>query len=270
MASQSAVRVSIAGWVFLITLNNARCCSGSVVVLKLVLTHCPSAVCTAAIAFAVIVLERIGPDRIRAAHRRLSMIPCPCGRYGGEKWVGCIRLNCAHAPWRLSRRATRTPRRLCVSIKFVNDMVRLQRATGSLAPKPQGNSGRGKLICVEGWVERRIAAQPDLPIDEPTVELGSEHGLKVHRSSVRRLLLRLGLSHKKDLQALDKKSMAVAELRHNRITKRQPFMASHLESMASIPSRQIAAQSPPGNGRNLSQDQHGQNHGPGPAWAAPG
>ena len=74
-------------------------------------------------------------------------------------------------------------------------MLRMRGA--SLAPKPQGNPGRGKLTGVKGWVERRIAARPDLTIDELTVELGSEHGLKVHRSSVGRLLLRLGLSHKK-------------------------------------------------------------------------
>lgn len=92
---------------------------------------------------------------------------------------------------------TEAARRLCVSIKFVNDMVRLKRETGSLAPKRQGNPGRGKLTVVKGWVERRIAAQPDLTIDELTAELAAEHGVKVHRSSIGRLLLRLGLSHKK-------------------------------------------------------------------------
>ena len=79
----------------------------------------------------------------------------------------------------------------------MNDMVRLKRETGSLAPKRQGNPGRGKLTGVKGWVERRIAAQPDLTIDELTAELAAEHGVKVHRSSIGRLLLRLGLSHKK-------------------------------------------------------------------------
>ena len=92
---------------------------------------------------------------------------------------------------------TEAARRLCVSIKFVNDMVRLKRETGSLAPKRQGNPGRGKLTGVKGWVERRIAAQPDLTIDELTAELAAEQGVKVHRSSVGRLLLRLGLTHKK-------------------------------------------------------------------------
>ena len=35
---------------------------------------------------------------------------------------------------------TETARRLCVSIKFVNDMVRLKRETGSLAPETSGQS----------------------------------------------------------------------------------------------------------------------------------
>lgn len=92
---------------------------------------------------------------------------------------------------------TEAARRPCVSIKFVNDMLRLKRETGSLVPKPQGNPERGKLNGAKGWVERWIAAQPDLTIDALTAELAAEHGLEVHRSSDCRLLLRLGLSHKK-------------------------------------------------------------------------
>ena len=92
---------------------------------------------------------------------------------------------------------TAPARRLCVSIKFVNDMVRLKRETGSLAPKPQGNPGRGKLTDVKNWMHSRITVRPDLTIDELTAELAAEHGLKVHRSSVGRLLLRLELLHKK-------------------------------------------------------------------------
>lgn len=87
--------------------------------------------------------------------------------------------------------------RLCVSIKFVNDMVRLKRETGSLEPKTQGNPGRGKLTDVRDWMVCRIASRPDLTIDELTAELAADQGVMVHRSSVGRLLLRLGLSHKK-------------------------------------------------------------------------
>ena len=92
---------------------------------------------------------------------------------------------------------TEAARRLCVSIKFVNDMVRLKRETGSLSPKVQGNPGRGKLTGVKDWVAGRIAVRPGLTIDELTAELVAEHGVKVHRSSVGRLRLRLGLSHRK-------------------------------------------------------------------------
>jgi transposase len=46
-------------------------------------------------------------------------------------------------------------------------------------------------------VQNRITAQPDLTIDEVTAELAAEHGVKVHRPPVGRLLLRLGLSRKK-------------------------------------------------------------------------
>ena len=54
-----------------------------------------------------------------------------------------------------------TTHRLCVSIKFVNDN-----------------------------------AKPDLTIDELTADLDATHGLAVHRSSIGRLLHRLGLTHK--------------------------------------------------------------------------
>lgn len=105
-----------------------------------------------------------------------------------ERAVGLVEQGNTH---------TEAARRLCVSIKFVNDMVRLKRETGALEPKPQGNPGYGKLTGVRGWVQDRITAQPDLTIDELTAELGTQHGLMVHRSSVGRLLHRLGLSHKK-------------------------------------------------------------------------
>lgn len=105
-----------------------------------------------------------------------------------ERAVALVELGSTH---------TETARRLCVSIKFVNDMVRLKRETGNLEPKPQGNPGHGKLSEFKGWVQGRIAAQPSLTINELTAELDAKHGLKVHRSSVGRLLHRLGLSHKK-------------------------------------------------------------------------
>lgn len=85
-----------------------------------------------------------------------------------------------------------------VSIKFVNDMVKLKHQTGSLAPKCQGNGGKhGKLAAVRGWIERRIGEKRDLTIDELVAELNARHGIAVHRVSVWRLLRGLGLTHKK-------------------------------------------------------------------------
>lgn len=84
-----------------------------------------------------------------------------------------------------------------VSPRFVNDMIRLRRETGSLAPKRQGNPGRGKLTDVADWVRDRIAGKGELTLDALVVELRETHGLGVHRSAVGRLLRRLGLSHKK-------------------------------------------------------------------------
>jgi transposase len=83
---------------------------------------------------------------------------------------------------------------LGVSVRFVNDMVRLKRETGSVAPRRQGNPGRGKLTDLAGWVRDRRAARPDLTIDALAAEIETLHGITVHRSSVARLLHRHGLA----------------------------------------------------------------------------
>ena len=85
-----------------------------------------------------------------------------------------------------------------VSPKFVNDMIKLRRATGGLEPKRQGNPGRGKLSGLSGWVRALLAEKGDLTLDELRLELERVHDVKVHRSSVGGWLHRLGLSHKKN------------------------------------------------------------------------
>ena len=83
--------------------------------------------------------------------------------------------------------------------KFVNDMIKLRREPGALAPKRQGNLGRvGKLKGLDAWVRARLAERGDLTLDELRLELERAHGVKVHRSSVGHWLHRLGLSHKKN------------------------------------------------------------------------
>ena len=54
-----------------------------------------------------------------------------------------------------------------VSPKFVNDLVNLRRATGSLAPRRQGNGGgHGKLAGVTDWIEARVVAKGEITLDE--------------------------------------------------------------------------------------------------------
>ncbi|WP_300550411.1 IS630 family transposase [Roseovarius sp.] len=122
-----------------------------------------------------------------------------------------------------------------VSPKFVNDLITLRCETGSLLPRPQGNGGgHGKLAGVTGWIDARVTAKGEITLDELVAELAETHGIDVHRGTVWRVLRGLGLTQKKDLQALEQKRKDVADLRRIWITKRQPFMANHLERLAFI------------------------------------
>ena len=87
--------------------------------------------------------------------------------------------------------------RFGVSVRFVNDMVKLKRETGSLAPKRQGNPGRGKLAGVQPWVRAYVLEEKDPTLDELVVALREQQGIEVNRSSVCRLLQRLDLTYKK-------------------------------------------------------------------------
>jgi transposase len=91
-----------------------------------------------------------------------------------------------------------TARHFRVSPKFVNDLVKLRRETGSLAPRRQGNGGgHGKLADVTDWIEARVAAKGGITLDELVCDLAKTHGIDVHRGTVWRVLRGLGLTHKK-------------------------------------------------------------------------
>jgi transposase len=91
-----------------------------------------------------------------------------------------------------------TAARFKVSVKFVNDMVKLKATTGGLVPKAHGNDGgHGKLAALKDWVARRIAKKRNLTVAGLASEIAATHGMAVHRGSVWRLLLELGLTQKK-------------------------------------------------------------------------
>ena len=122
-----------------------------------------------------------------------------------------------------------------VSVKFVNDMVILKRETCGLEPRTQGNGGgHGKLASIRGWLKARMLAKPDLTLDDFVLEVADDHGVKVHRVSVWRVLRSLGLTYKKDLQAAEQKRPDVRQARHIWITRRQPFMRNLLPRLGFI------------------------------------
>lgn len=85
-----------------------------------------------------------------------------------------------------------------VSPRFVNELMKLRRETGSLEPRRQGHApGWGKLSPHVDFLRQRMAQVGELTLDELCVEL-VERGVSIHRSNVGRLLHRLGLSHKKN------------------------------------------------------------------------
>ena len=121
-----------------------------------------------------------------------------------------------------------------VSPRFVNDMVILKRESGGLAPKVQGNHAVGKVAPFSDWLRERLVVKGDLTLDEIVVEMGSVHGVTLHRGTVGRWLHRLGLSHKKTLLASEILRPDVAERRRVWIETRQPDMANMLESLVFI------------------------------------
>ena len=66
------------------------------------------------------------------------------------------------------------------------------------------------------------------------VELRAQHGVETHRSPVWRHLRGLGLTHKKDLRAIEQKRPDVALARQTWIGERQPFMRNMLTRLTFI------------------------------------
>jgi transposase len=86
-----------------------------------------------------------------------------------------------------------------VSPRFVNNMIILERSSGSLAAPKQGHPPGGKLTEHSEWLSARLAQNGELTLDELCVELAGR-GVTVHRATIGRFLKQLGLSNKKKPQ----------------------------------------------------------------------
>ena len=69
---------------------------------------------------------------------------------------------------------------------------------GTLEPRRLGRPpGRGKLAPYVDFLVEIVEAVPDIALTELATALEAEHGVRVHPSSISRLLKRAGLTYKK-------------------------------------------------------------------------
>ena len=95
----------------------------------------------------------------------------------------------------LSRRQAAAVFELAVST--VVEWVRVWRESGSLDAKPMGGDRNSRLKGERAWLLERIAAVPDLTLEELRAELG-DRGIRVGYGSVWRFFAAEGISFKKN------------------------------------------------------------------------
>lgn len=90
-------------------------------------------------------------------------------------------------------------RRFAVSKAAAGAWARLKRATGDVAPKPQG-SGFGSVLDLHmDFILSLIDAEKDITLAEMADQLAAETGLRVVPSTIWYFLARRGITYKKRL-----------------------------------------------------------------------
>jgi transposase len=85
-----------------------------------------------------------------------------------------------------------------VGVSSVIRWVQAHRRTGSVSPKPMGGRRGGRIVGEDrAWLLARIAARPDLSLEELRRELLAERGLAVGYGTVWRFCEREQLTFKK-------------------------------------------------------------------------
>jgi len=72
-----------------------------------------------------------------------------------------------------------------------------QRDTGETGPARMGGTRPVLLLAHRGWLEERIASQPDVTLAVLQAEL-QEKGVRISQVSISNFLRRIGLSYKKN------------------------------------------------------------------------
>lgn len=84
--------------------------------------------------------------------------------------------------------------RFSVSSRWVRDLLRRRRETGSIAPKPHGG---GRAPAFAGEAAQRLRAAVDADNDATLQELAEAAGVACAPSAVHGALTRLGITRKK-------------------------------------------------------------------------
>jgi transposase len=93
-----------------------------------------------------------------------------------------------------------------VSISSVNNLKKLYRETGSVAPRPRGGGNPPKIDKVgEAWLKDTLKEESDLSLAELCNRLREKFGVVASDSSMQRTLARIGLRRKKKLSMPVKK-----------------------------------------------------------------
>jgi transposase len=95
----------------------------------------------------------------------------------------------------LSRR--RAASVFAVAVSTVVEWVRVWRDSGGLAAKPMGGDHNSRLKGERAWLLERIAAVPDLTLEEIRAEL-ADRGIHVGYGTVWRFFAAEGISFKKN------------------------------------------------------------------------
>jgi transposase len=110
-----------------------------------------------------------------------------------------------------------------VSVAFVVRLMAAYRATGSLAPKPEGGWRSSKLDRHRDFLVHRVAAKGDITMPQLAAELAAR-GTRVMPASISRWFIRHGYRFKKTLRASEQEGSEVRQAREHWRTKRQPRM----------------------------------------------
>lgn len=93
--------------------------------------------------------------------------------------------------------------RFRVSLSFVRNLLRLERETGDVAPRPHGGGHRPTLDpqAMRALV-RLVRSTPDATLDELREQVREQTGYQVSRSTMCRAVQRTGWRRKKNLPRL--------------------------------------------------------------------